>query len=329
MPLWLTFLLSAGLVIVAGARLAYDGETIAEGTGLGSMWIGAILVAAATSLPELLTDANAVLQGHPGLAVGDLFGSNMANMLILAVADICTRQPRLLTRVAINQALVGILAICLALLAGVGVAARDGSLLGLGWAALAVAFTYVAGMRVIFYNRPEPPFRTEAEVAEAKPSRLALRRAILGFTAAALVLLIAAPALARSTAGLADQLGISLGFAGMLLLAITTSLPEAAVSVAGIRSGSYNLVVGNLLGSNCFNMAALVPLDIIDGPGSILAKVDPSLTIGAFAGAILMTLGLIDVLNKSERRIWMIEPGPAFMVLGYFAGLYLSFRAGG
>lgn len=329
MPEWVTFLLSAGAVVLAGARLAHDGEIIAEGTGLGSMWIGAILVAAATSLPELLTDIAAVLQNHAGLAVGDLFGSNMANMLILAVADICTRKPRLLTRVAINQALVGILAICLALLAAVGVATRSGSAFGLGWATIAVGFTYVAGMRVIFHNRPEPPFRSEAEVAEARPSSASLRRAVVGFTFAALVLLIAAPALARSTAGLADQLGISMGFAGMLLLAITTSLPEAAVSVAGVRAGSYNLVVGNLLGSNCFNMAALIPLDLVHGRGSIFEAVDPSLTIGALAGAILMTLALMDVLNKSERRVWMIEPGPAFMVLAYFAGLYLAFTTGG
>ena len=87
---------------------------------MGGLWVGAILVAAATSLPELVTDVNAVLQGHPSLAVGDLLGSSMANMMILAVADLLGRSPRLLTRVAINQALVGTLGICLTILAAIG-----------------------------------------------------------------------------------------------------------------------------------------------------------------------------------------------------------------
>lgn len=327
MPHWLTFLLSAAAVVVAGARLARDGETIAEGTGVGSMWIGAILVAGVTSLPELLTDVNAVLQGNTSLAVGDLFGSNMANMLILALADLATRERRLLTRVAINQALVGTLAIALTLVAAVGVLIDGGAVAGLGWISLVIGLSYVAGMRVIYWNRPEPPFRTEAEVAAAKPSRAAMRRAMVGFAVGSLIVLIAAPALARSAAGLADQLDISHGFAGMLFLAITTSLPEAAVSVAGVRAGFYNLVVGNLLGSNCFNMAVLVPLDLVHGRGSLLASMDSGLAVAALIGAILMTLALIEVLNKSERRVWIIEPGPAIMVLTYLVGMFLSFRA--
>jgi len=327
MPPWLSFLLSALAVVVAGARLARDGETIAEGTGVGSMWIGAILVAGATSLPELLTDVNAVLQENMSLAVGDLFGSNMANMMILALADLATREPRLLTRVAINQALVGTLAIALTLVAAVGVLVHGGALAGLGWPTLIIGVSYVAGMRVIYQNRPEPPFRTEAEVAAAKPSPAAMRRAMVGFAVASLVVLVAAPALARSAAGLADQIGISHSFAGMVLLAITTSLPEAAVSVAGVRAGSYNLVVGNLLGSNCFNMAVLVPLDLVDGRGSLLAALDPALAVAGLVGAILMAVALMEVLNKSERRVWVIEPGPAIMVLTYLAGMLLSFRA--
>jgi cation:H+ antiporter len=82
--------------------------------------VGAILVAAATSLPELSTDLYAVRQGTPSLAVGDLFGSSMANMLILAIADIATHRVRVLTRVAINQALVGGLAIVLTAAAAAG-----------------------------------------------------------------------------------------------------------------------------------------------------------------------------------------------------------------
>lgn len=85
------FIASASLLVGAGIRLARDGDVVAAGTGLGGMWVGAILVAAVTSLPELTTDVSAVWQGAPALAVGDLFGSNMANMLILATPRLSRR----------------------------------------------------------------------------------------------------------------------------------------------------------------------------------------------------------------------------------------------
>jgi cation:H+ antiporter len=327
MATWALFLITAAAVAGAGIRLARDGDVIAEETGWGGAWVGAILVAAATSLPELITDIHAVLQGHAGLAVGDLFGSNMANMLILAVADLTTRDPGMLTRVAINQALVGTLAISLTTFAVLGVVAGGGlPLVGVGWAPIAIGLTYVAGMRVLHQNRSEPPFQASGQDT-VRPGQAALRRATMGFAAAALVILVAAPYLAASASQLAGQLGISQGLAGMVLLAIVTSLPEMAVSVGSVRIGAYSLAVGNLFGSNCFNMVILIPLDILDGPGSLLAQVDGALAVGALFAILMMSLALLEALNKSERRIWAIEPGPAFMILAYVAGLVFTYNA--
>lgn len=327
MPAWLIFLISASVVAAAGVRLARDGDTIAEVTGLGGAWVGAILVAAATSLPELATDGHAVLQGSPGLAVGDLFGSSMANMAILAIADLLHRQRHILTRVAINQALVGTLAVSLTILAALGIA--TGSALtfgGVGWAPLVIGFTYVAGMRLIHRNRPEPPFRTPKEIAETKPSSRTLRPAVIGFGVAALAILIAARYVASSAADLAEQFHLNQGFVGMVLLAFTTSLPEVAVAFASVRRGAYNLAVGTLLGSNCFNIAAMLPLDILNGSEALLAQVEPGLMIGALVGVLMMAIAMLDILNKSERRLWVIEPGPAFIVFSYLMGLYLTYR---
>lgn len=310
-------------------RLARYGDTIAARTGLGGLWVGAILVAAATSLPELTTDLHAVLQGNPSLAVGDLFGSSMANMMILAVGDLLTRHTRMLTRVTINQALVGTLGILLTAIAALGIlGAGAGAPFGIGWGAIAIGVVYVAGMRLLHRNRPEPPFRTEAEVAEARRRAGELRTAFVGFGVAALVILVAARFLASSAAALADALGVSQGFIGVVLLAITTSLPEVVVSIASIRAGSYDLAVGNLLGSNCFNMAILLPLDVVDGSGPLLAAVEPGLVLAALFAMLLTALALLDVLNKSERKLWAIEPGPGAMILVYALGLYLVYRSG-
>ena len=248
-------------------------------------------------------------------------------MMILAVADLIGRSPRLLTRVAINQALVGTLGISLTIMAAIGIVAGRGvGPLPFGWETVAIGFAYVTGMRLLHRNREEPPFGTPKEIATQRPRSREVRRAVVGFSVAALIILVSAPYLAASTVDLAHQMGISTGFGGLLLLAITTSLPEAAVSYGSVRAGAYNLAVGNLLGSNCFNMAALVPLDLLQGPGSILAGSEPALVVAALFAILLMSLAMLDVLNKSERLFWIIEPGPAFMVLTYLIGIFVTYR---
>lgn len=328
MPAWLVFVFSGMAVAAAGMRLARDGDAIAARTGLGGLWVGAILVSAATSLPELSTDISAVWQGHSRLAVGDLFGSNLANLAILAGADLAVRRTRILTRVAINQALVGVLGICLTAIAMVGMLSSSFTLGGLAWPTLAIAFTYGAGMRLLHRNRPEPPFRTPADVSAARRRAAPLRRTMIQFALAALVILIAAPWLASSGAELATQLGVSTGFVGLVFVAFATSLPELVVSIESIRNQAYDLTVGNLLGSNCFNMAALVVLDAADGSGSLLSRSGGTALVGAAFGILMTAIALLDILNKSEKRIWVLEPGPAFMLLAYTAGLYLAYRTG-
>ncbi len=324
----LSFGATAGLIVGAGIRLARDGDVIAAGTGLGGMWVGAILLAAATSLPELTTDVSAVLQGAPALAIGDLFGSSMANMLILAIVDLLTRHTRVLTRVALNQLAVGALAICLTTVAALGILAPDTGIAGASWATVAVGVGYVAGMRYLHRNRPEPPFQRPEDVAAAVPGRRELRRATVSFAVAALVIFLAAPLLASSTAAIADRIGISRGFAGMVLLAVTTSLPEAAVTVASVRRESYDLAIGNLLGSNCFNMAALVALEIADGRDSILASATPELVVGGLFGVLLTGLAMLGVLDRAERSRRGLDLGPLLIVLAYVVGLVVSARIG-
>ncbi len=329
MPAWLVFLLSAVTVILAGIRLAREGEVIAQETGLGGLWVGAILLAAATSLPELLTDSYAVLQGSPNLAIGDLFGSSMANMAILAGADLMSRQARMMTRVAINQALVASLAICLTMIGIIGATAGlDLAILGMGVPTLVIGFVYVAGMRVIHLNRPTPAFRAPSEVPKETKSKQALQRSLVTFGLASLLVLIAARYVASSAAVLADQFGVSQGFVGLALLAFTTSLPELVVSITCVRRGLYDLAVGNLFGSNCFNMAVVVPLDLLEGGGSLLAQTEPGLVLAATFAVLMMGLAVFEILNKSERRIWLLEPGPTVMLLVYVLGLYLTYAAG-
>ncbi|MGE3509070.1 MAG: sodium:calcium antiporter [Vicinamibacterales bacterium] len=324
-PAWLIFTMTALIVILAGSYLAREGDLLAERTGLGARWVGAILVAGATSLPEVVTGVSAIHQGDRDLAVGDLFGSSMANMAILAVADILTRQSRLPRNAALTQGVIAALAIGLTATAAIGILSADHpALLRVGWAVLLVAVGYGLGMRMVHRRRERHESSAEAP-RPAQPRRL--RGPIIRFSIAAVAVLAAAPFLASSGSQLAAQWGIASGFFGVLFLALATSLPEATVVVAAMKAGSHDLAVGNLLGSNCFNMAVLAVLDVADGSGALLGRVEPGIALGALAAILLMGLVLLDMLNRPEGRGRTFETGPAVRLIVYVGGLLLTYRA--
>lgn len=335
MAAWVIFALSGVAVVLAGIRLARSGDVIAEESGLGGAWVGAVFIAIATSLPELATDFFAVRQGQHDLAIGDLFGSSMANMLILALLDLFMWRQRVLTRVAVNQALVGLLGISVTVLAVAGVVAEvDVVFLGIGWAPLLIAGTYLVGVQLLHHNRAEPPFEPvsvspEHDAHMAGRRSVALRRSIAEFFGATVVILLSAPFLARSAGNIAVELGVATGVIGIILLALTTSLPEVTVTVVALRGGSIDLAVGNLLGSNCINMMLFLFLDMAHGPGSLLREASASALIAGIFAILLMAQTSFEILNKAERRVHVLEPDALFRIATYALGIYLVIRAGG
>ena len=101
--IWIQFLLSAGVIVFAAIKLAQYGDIIAVRTRLSGMFIGTLLLAGATSLPELLSSLNALAIGEPNLAAGSIFGSSMFNMFMLALLDLLNQQARILRQVAMNR----------------------------------------------------------------------------------------------------------------------------------------------------------------------------------------------------------------------------------
>lgn len=318
------FLLSAGMVVLAGWELTRRAEELAERTGLGQAWIGAILLAAATSLPELSVDLTAVRVGEANFAIGDLFGSCMVNMLILALADFLTPQVRILTRVVVEQALAGALAVVLLALAAVGIiTGSTPTIFGFGWTTLVIAAVYVWGAWVLHVTQratvlPRP-------VPDYSHARGDIRWLSLRFCFAVVILVFAAIFLIRSAESLVGMLGISAGFFGIVALAVVTSLPEAVVSLAGARSGSYDLVVGNLLGSNAFNMVVFVVLDAVDGPGALLGQADLSALVGNLFAIVLTALVVLGTLSRAEARIPVLDPVALAIVVFYVLGIVLSY----
>lgn len=333
---WMVFVASAAVIVYAGTKLSKYGDQIANLTGLGGLWIGVVLMAGATSLPEIFTDVSAALMGAPDIAAGDLFGSNMANMLILGIVDLMHRQKRVWQHAAFEHALSAGLAMFLTALAGFfvlyGLDVKHG---GIGLGSMLLLLFYIFGMRLVFrQERVKWRQREQEKVSEHQASkepdhkgkRDALRRAILGFTAAALGLLIAAPFLAGSASAIAEQSGVSSTFIGTSLVGITTSLPELVTALAAVRLGAFDLAVGNLFGSNAFNMAAFFFVDVAYRSGPLFNAISNGHAMAALWSILLMSTALMGIIYRVEQRYLLIEPDSFMIILGYCLGLWLLFQ---
>lgn len=330
----LIFALSAGVVIAAGTALTRCADAIAERTGIGRVWVGSVMLAAATSLPELATDVSAVRLHAPNLAAGDLFGSSLANMFILAVIDLLPPRGRVLRQATFENTLAACLAIVMNALGALFVLVQPRwNVLGVTPESVLLLLIYVAGSRAVYRNG----LRHAQESAPAKPSpqtrggaARGLRRPILEFAAAAMVIFVAAPALAWSAKSLAEFTHLGTTFVGTWLLGLSTSMPELVTSLAAVRIGAFDLAVGNLFGSNSFNMVIFFALDVTSPAGSIFSALDPVHAISGALGVILMTLGLAGIVYRAERRFMMIEPDSALMLVAYLLAIWLVYtHAGG
>ncbi len=333
---WVLFFTSAGVIVIAGTKLSQYGDQIADYTGLGRVWIGTVLLAAATSLPEVFTTVSAGLMDAPDLAAGDLFGACLTNMLTLGLIDQLHRGKRIWQQAAFEHTLVAALAMVLTALAALFILLRAGlEHAGLGLGSVVLLIIYLLGMRLVFRQEDVKRRQREHErVVEAgTPSEegrlgkhLALRRAWVKFAVAAFVLLAAAPVLAQSAATIADQTGISRTFVGTSLLAIATSLPELVTSLAAVRLGAFDLAVGNLFGSNAFNMAAFAFADLGYRGGPLLSSIGSEHVLTALWSILLMNIGLMGIIYRVEQRYLLIEPDSFVIILGYLLGLWLLFQ---
>lgn len=298
--IWLEFFGSTVLIVIAARFLARYGDVISVRTGLGGVFIGTLLMAGATSLPELLTAVNAINQDAPSLTVGNIFGSSMFNMFLLAVVDLLFYRVHILRRVTINHAVSASLAVLIHAAAVFFILAEVD--LSLGWVgidSLVLIGVYIVGTRILVGNGDDSDAEEAEEIPEETPS---LRHALIGFAAAALALLLLTPILVSSSIAIAEETGLGTGFVGVALVGIVTSLPEVMTTISAARIGAYDLAIGNLFGSNLFNVFALGLVDFFFTDGRFLAEVSPAMTIAGMLALVMTTLALLGNLARNLTR---------------------------
>ncbi|ABR46379.1 sodium/calcium exchanger membrane region [Alkaliphilus metalliredigens QYMF] len=324
------FLFSAVLVIISGMKLSKYGDVIANNTSLGHGIVGGVLIAAATSLPELVTSVSASLMGAPDIAIGNVYGSNIFNLMILAVADILHGQGRFLQTVKMNHILAGLFGVLLSALGALSILINQigGLDLEIGWVSinsLIIFITYSLGSILIIryenkLSRMTPPKEIE-EVAEVQDT--SIKHAIIGFGLAAAIIIWAGMTLAQAGDQIAMVTGLGHTFVGTLLIAGTTSLPELVATIAAIKIGAHDMAVGNVFGSNIFNMIIITVADLAYSPGSIFSDINIDHTITAMAGIVLSAIALIGLFYRTQRTILNIGWDSVFILVVYLTTVYL------
>ncbi len=306
--------------------MAKYGDIIAEKTGLGGVWIGLVLIALITSLPELFTGISAVtIVGAPDLTVGNLLGANAFNLLNLALLDIAYQNGSLLAVASRTHRLTGWFSLLLVLVVAISIfISRQYFTLGIGWIGWytpVIIILYLAFARIIFLFERRQPSLQKAELYYGEE---AIGKVYLYFSILAAFIIGAGIWLAMIGNEIALVTGWGQSFVGSLLLAFTTSLPEITVSFAALRIGATDMAIANMIGSNLFNMTIISIGDLLYRKGPILAPVSESHLVTALV-VMLMTIIFIIGLRRSPRRFFRLSWWNSTLIMLFLLGAYFSF----
>lgn len=253
----LFLVIGLGLLVVSADNFVLGAARLAETLDIPRVVIGAVVVGFGTSAPEMLVSGLAAADGERALGVGNVVGSNVANLSLVLAAG------ALVTRLAVTSRMVR-REMPLSLVA-TGIFAAlfvDGEVTR--WEGVILFVLLIAVVLYLLRADGNDPMLEDDFVAETSPKTEALR-ALAGLVGT----IVGAQLVVSGASGLADAWGISGGFVGFSLVALGTSLPELVTTFVGARRGETDLIIGNLFGSNMFNSLAVGGVIGLAGPGPI------------------------------------------------------------
>lgn len=307
---------SAAVVWFAGTRLAYFADAIAVRVGMGRALAGFVLLGGVTSLPELATTATASLGGNAALALNNILGSIATNVLLLAIADAILGKDALTSVVASPATLLqGVLGIILLGIVAAAIAVGDIELFGLGaWSAMLVPlFALAVWMSSRYENRPtwiafdhiEVFLAGQEGIATPVPSETTVRestlRLLVRTLGVSLLIVFAGYTLAETGDAVAVESGLGASMVGFLLVGFATSLPEISSMVGAIRLGRYELAVGDIFGTNLFDLMLIPIADLLFRGGPILDHAGRFEIVAAIAGIVLTAIYMVGLLDRRNR----------------------------
>ncbi len=282
----------AGLAVLTWSadRFVEGAAGLARAMGVSPLIIGLTIVAFGTSAPEMLVSAVAALEGNSGIAIGNAIGSNIANMaLVLGVTALIA--PLSVHSSTLNREF----PLMLAAMAGVFALLWNGTLGRVDGILLLAAMAGLVLWTIHLARTTSADDPLVAEYGEEIPEAMPPARAWLLLVTGLLLLLVSSKVLVWGAVGIARAFGVSDLVIGLTIIAIGTSLPELAASVMAARKGEDDIAVGNVVGSNLFNILAVLGIAGAIGPGPVDSMVlvrDFPLMLGLAVVLYFMARGL-------------------------------------
>jgi cation:H+ antiporter len=327
--LWAQFAIAALIIIGAGYKLSHYGEQISARTGISQTFVGIILFSTVTSLPELtVCITSTTVVGEPDLALGNIFGSTLFNLLLIAVFDIVQGRGAILDLLSPGHVIAASMGVVLAGIAILGIGlGLDINLSWIGIESIILLFIYLVALRILY--RHEVLLSPREIVEGEESSRIKEGKYLyLFFALGALVIVGAGYWLSHTADAIAQTTGWGRSFIGSFMLAVVTSLPELAVGIPLIRKGAFNMAIGSLLGSNIFNIAIIPILDIVFTKGAVLAHVSQNHILTAVLGIVMTNIIIVDLIYRAKRVPWRIGWGSISLIALYFVGSITLFHLG-
>ena len=318
----------AGCVWIAGARLAYLADALADRFKLAKSLVGLLLLSLATSLPEVATTLSAAIQQSRDLVLNNLFGGIALQTAILAMADFWARGPITNYPRKANHTLEAILLILL--LSVTLVITNLGETIvvaGVGLGSVCLGMIYVGAIWLmrryddssdwVPIDLPNPdPLAFPAPTGLAKAANTSL---IYQAIAACLAILVFGLLLVLFANRIADQSGLGTGFIGVTLLAAATSLPELSTSVAAVRIGAYTMAISNIFGSNLIMLVLVFPADVLFRAGPILQNTSRMVSLALGFGLIVTAIYLVGLIVRRKPRVGMFGLDSILVLLTFLA----------
>ncbi len=302
------------LLIWGADRFVHGASAIASNLGVAPLMIGLTVVAFATSAPEILVAVIAAIRGEPGLAFGNAIGSNIVNIgLVLGITAVVRPIP--LESATLRREMPALLAVSLltvSLFLDTRLSRPDGIVMLTG---LVIVMIWLA--RLGLRSSANDPIKMDYE-AEI-PNNVSMKAASIWLAIGLGTLLIGAHWLVNGSIGVAQSLGVSEIVIGITIVAFGTSLPELAVSLVSALKGEYGLAIGNIVGSNIFNLLAVIGVAATIQPAAVAPSV---LSLHIFV-MVAFTLVLFAMTYDYDGKAKLSRLEGIALLIAYFA--YVSY----
>ncbi|MCG8670689.1 MAG: calcium/sodium antiporter [Pseudomonadales bacterium] len=300
-------------LLVWSADKFVDGSVgIAEGFGMSKVMIGLTIVSLGTSAPEIFVSITAAMQNASELALGNAIGSNIANMgLVLGVTALVAALP--VKQGLLKQdlpALLAVTAICCFLLMDLTLSRNDG---------MTLMVLLIILMTLMFrYKKEHPDELVENESIEGEIPDYGTKESIISFSIGLVTLIISSRILVWGAVDVATALGVSEVVIGLTIVAIGTSLPEMAASVASALRNHHDIALGNVIGSNILNLLAVLSVASVIYPIELTREV----LVKDYGAMVMFTvaMAIFVMIPRKNKQLSKIEG--SILLIGYIAYLY-------